>query len=322
MQVDALTFPDGIVDARHRFREIYRAVQQSHPELHEFDRPVEDALLHFADEAAPTGKPVHLGAAQLKLHFVIVPGLFADCLSYQVSPFNTRMHLHEHGYQSSMLWVNGRSSCEYNAAMIHKALEFHDRDIRLVFVGYSKGVVDALQAVVSYPDLRERTAAVVSLAGAVGGSHMANIVPFPIHWLISKLSIGTCQPGDGKSVHSLRPEVRRQWLAQNPLPSTIRYFTLAGTPRPDNVSHALRLSYYLLSKRNVLNDSQVLYEDSMIPHSDFLGCVNADHFAIALPLTKHWPFSKFLLNQNEYPRELLLESIVRYVEEQLVEAAT
>ncbi|WP_020394759.1 hypothetical protein [Thiolinea disciformis] len=323
MQItETFVLPNGIIDARPRFREIYTAVQQSHPELNEFDCAVDEALLVMRGEAPPTGRPVYLGDARLKLHFVIIPGLFADCLSYQVSPFNRRMHLHEHGYQSSILWVNGRSSCAYNAEMIHKALAFHDPDVRLVFVGYSKGVVDALQAVVSYNDLRDRTAAIVSLAGAVYGSYMANRVPFPISWLVSNLRIGSCHPGDGKSVQSLQPALRHQWLEQHPLPSTIRYFSLAGTPLPDKVSRALKLHHAMLNKRHPLNDSQVLYQDAMIPNSQFLACVNADHFAIALPLIKQWPFMSFLLNHNNYPRELLLESIVRYVEEQLVENLT
>ena len=45
---------------------------------------------------------------------------------------------------------------------------------RLVLVGYSKGISDILDAVVAYPEIRSRVAAVVSVAGAVGGSPLAN----------------------------------------------------------------------------------------------------------------------------------------------------
>jgi hypothetical protein len=39
---------------------------------------------------------------------------------------------------------------------------------------------------------------------------------------------------------------------------------------------------------------------------------------LTLPLTRHWPFLSFFLDKNDYPREILLESIVRYVEERLL----
>ena len=45
---------------------------------------------------------------------------------------------------------------------------------RLVLVGYSKGAPDILEAVVKYPEIRNRVAAVVSAAGAIGGSPLAN----------------------------------------------------------------------------------------------------------------------------------------------------
>ena len=45
---------------------------------------------------------------------------------------------------------------------------------RLVLFGYSKGTPDVLEAIVNHPEIRPRVAAVVSIAGAVGGSPLAN----------------------------------------------------------------------------------------------------------------------------------------------------
>lgn len=312
----------GIIDMRHRFREIYQAVQEAQRGVLPFDRPIEEVLLNHGDEPAPTRQAVHLGQARLRLHFVILPGLFADCLSYDAHPFQMRAYLQQYGYEASILWVNGRSSNAYNAETINQALRGQDEATRLVFVGYSKGSVDALQAVITYPEIRVRTAAIVSVAGAVYGSPIAAIVPAPIRWLIRRVSLGRCKPGDGGSLESLKPSVRLQWLADNPLPPEIRYFALAGTPQADHVSRFLKLSYLFLLKHGGVNDSQVLYQDTMIPNSQFLGFVNADHFAIALPISKRWWVERSLLNWNDYPREILLESMVRYVEEQLLEGET
>jgi hypothetical protein len=49
-----------------------------------------------------------------------------------------------------------------------------------------------------------------------------------------------------------------------------------------------------------------------------LGYVNADHWAVAVPLSRTHPFvSSIFLGKNAFPREVLLEAIVRYIEEDL-----
>ena len=47
-------------------------------------------------------------------------------------------------------------------------------DERLVLIGYSKGAPDILGGLVTYPELAQRVAAVVSVAGSVNGSPPAN----------------------------------------------------------------------------------------------------------------------------------------------------
>ena len=88
-----------------------------------------------------------------------------------------------------------------------------------MLVGYSKGAPDVLEAIVDYPEIRPRVAAVVSVAGAVGGSPLANDAEQYQADLLRHFPGATCDAGDGGGVASLRPGVRRAWLAQNPLPS-------------------------------------------------------------------------------------------------------
>jgi hypothetical protein len=46
--------------------------------------------------------------------------------------------------------------------------------------------------------------------------------------------------------------------------------------------------------------------------------VNADHWAITLPIARICPWlGATFVNRNAFPREVLLEAIVRYVEESL-----
>ena len=315
--------PSPIHDARQRFCEIYQAVRADHGHEQPCDWPVERALLHVTPSDSPS-EPVYLDEPRLKLHYLLIPGLVADCLSHRVSPFNVaRAHLHAHGFNSAVLWVNGRSSSAYNARMIAEYLQDYAPGEEVVLLGYSKGAVDALQAIVDYPAVCERTRAVVSLAGAVQGSPLAENVSSVLRWLVKAISIPGCQAGDGQSIQSLHPVVRRAWLEKTSLPSSVRYFSLAALPEPERVSRILRPNYRKLAKSyGDGNDSQVLWQDALIPGSDFLGYANVDHWALTLPLAKRWPPVRFFVNQNDYPREILLESIVRFIEERLLATAT
>jgi hypothetical protein len=72
----------------------------------------------------------------------------------------------------------------------------------------------------------------------------------------------------------------------------------------------------MLAKEDPRNDSQVIFYDSFIPGSTLIGYVNADHWAITLPIARVCPWlGAMLVNRNAFPREVLLEAIVRYVEE-------
>ncbi len=58
------------------------------------------------------------------------------------------------------------------------------------------------------------------------------------------------------------------------------------------------------------------------PGSTLIGFLNADHWAIAVPVSRSHPvISRSLVNRNDYPREALLEAVLRFIEEDLSGAA-
>ena len=70
--------------------------------------------------------------------------------------------------------------------------------------------------------------------------------------------------------------------------------------------------------RNSALDGQLFYQDEIVPTSTLLGFMNADHWAIALPIARAHPWiGGLFVNHNDYPREALLEAILRFVEEDL-----
>ena len=80
---------------------------------------------------------------------------------------------------------------------------------RLIFVTHSKGTVDALEAIVKYPGVAERICAVVSVAGAVNGSPLADVFPQFLSNLLHRLPLASCASGEGaEAIESLRRNVR------------------------------------------------------------------------------------------------------------------
>ena len=111
---------------------------------------------------------------------------------------------------------------------------------------------------------------------------------------------------------------RIAWLADHPLPRDRTYFSVVAFAEDAHISWPLEHSHQQLSTIDARNDGQVLFTDAIIPGSHLLAYVNADHWALALPLARNVPALRPMFRgRNDYPREILLEAIVRSVEEQL-----
>lgn len=71
------------------------------------------------------------------------------------------------------------------------------------------------------------------------------------------------------------------------------------------------------------NDSQLIFYDQFIPNSTLVGYINADHWALAVPIARsHSIISGILVDQNDYPREVLIEALLRFIEEDLADTGT
>lgn len=62
----------------------------------------------------------------------------------------------------------------------------------------------------------------------------------------------------------------------------------------------------------------MIFYDQVIPGGALIGYLNADHWAIAVPIARRGHrFASLFVDQNAYPREALAEAVLRFVEEDL-----
>jgi hypothetical protein len=316
----------GIDDRRGRFREIFCAVlEQGRATLPDY-LPCTEALVRLGAEPEGSGRPVDLGATGRRLRPVMVPGLGWDCFAPWLDMKDTVFdHVRQFGYDPLLLKVDALSSTGNNARQIRDAImamETDEKDPGIVLIGYSKGVPDILESLVSYPELRPRVAAVVSVAGAVGGSPLAYDTTQSELNLMRYWPGAECTVGDDGAIESLQSSTRRNWLAANPLPPGLPYYSLVSYPKPERISSALQSSYDKLALVDPRNDGQLISYDQVIPGSGLLGYINADHWAVSVPVARaHQTIGSVFVDQNNFPREALLEALLRFVEEDLSASA-
>ncbi len=272
-------------------------------------------------EGAPSALPIPGRPSDRRalLHLVIIPGMFGQCVKNSAIPLqDAAAYMRTQGYRVDMIDVDGRSSSAWNAAIIARSLPHLLRPgERLLILGYSKGMSDIFETLALYPQAIPPRSAVVSLAGIVSGTPLADH-PTMLDSIVSRIPLSNCPPRDEGAVESVSRRHRIAWLADHPLPVDRTFFSVAAFTDDAHISTPLEQTHNELSKIDGRNDGQVLYTDAIIPGSHLLGYVNADHWAIALPFARNDPALRPLFaGRNDYPREILLEAIVRSVEEQL-----
>lgn len=264
----------------------------------------------------PPQARVDLPPIAAKYRVLIVPGFFSACASSIAPAFGDGLdHLRTQHGLTVEVWVPPNDSSEANGAAIAQYLRDHiatDQRKYLV-LGYSKGAPDVQTALALHPEAKDAVAAFIAVAGAVGGSAIADLLPAQAQGWIDRFNVGKCEGDVATAFKSLKKSVRREFLAAHPNP-VVPSYSLPTVSDRAHTSKALLESWRLMSLLAQRQDSQLAYDDAILPGSTVLGVARADHLAVALPFEKATNAAvRSFADQGHYPRAALLEALVRFV---------
>ncbi len=246
---------------------------------------------------------------------LILPGFMNSCASGVPAMQKGQQHLKDaHGIDVEYLTLPNESS-ETNGKIIADYLNSHSKldKRKYIVIGYSKGAPDFQVAMADHPDAASAVAGFVSLAGAIGGSPVADTMPAMIQKYTKTLNFGSCQGDFSNAFKSLRRDVRRNFQLGHPDPIVPSYSIVAMSDKT-NTSKMLLQAWQILSVYDPEEDSQVTRQDALVPGSTYLGAAKADHLAIALGFEDSSDGNiKSVMDHNHYPRAALLEAIYRFV---------
>jgi hypothetical protein len=259
-----------------------------------------------------------------ELALFIVTGAFSECVGDEARPYMVAAEgLRKDGAYVEMIVAGGRSGTASNARQIAAAIERAQvpAERQLIVIGYSKGALDALRFLVDFPALAGQVDAVVSVGGPIYGSPLAQLAEAPYAWFLAKIPYDKCPPGDAEVIRSLDPATATQWLASNPLPSNVRYYSITGFTTRKRVARSLVPTWKILSRTDVRNDGQVVAADAVIPGSTLLGYANADHWGIATSIETVRTYLAARPDPTPFPLEALLRAMARFVSDDLERSA-
>ena len=296
------------------FAAIFCSVLASNPDGGEWA-----SCSQYLDGAAIPATSVPLPALTSEYRVVIVPGFLSSCFSTTPAFQKGQQRLRDQGFAVDLIPVpNDATSANANLIAQFLRQQTAKDPRKIILVGYSKGSPDIYEALTANPALSGKVAAFVSVAGAVGGSAIADTIPDQAERWIKQFKLTGCEGDINSGFKSLGRRARQVYLNANPRIPGVPAYSIVAQSSLENTSSSLLQTWRILSAMGPSGDGQLLKPDAILPDSKYLGAALADHFAIALPFEDSTDTTiRKGMDRNHYPRTALLESIIRFVEADL-----
>ena len=303
-------FPPDTADTSDHFADYFCSVlAQNNPDTGDWggcDKYIEDN----------GKKDFKLPGLSNKYRILIVPGFMSSCFPESPAFEEGQAVLKStYGLDVALLSVPNDAS-EDNAKMIGDYLRENaprDPAKKYILVGYSKGTPD-LQVALAKQDIKQYVAAFISVAGASGGSVIADALPGQADaWIRGYFKMANCKGDLATGFKSLKRSERQAFLGAYPDPPVPTYSIIASSDKL-NTSKALAKTWDLMAAYDKRQDGQLTQSDAIVPNSTYLGVLKGDHFAVALPFDKSKDATiRSGMDKTKFPRATTLESLLRYV---------
>ena len=272
------------------------------------------ACTTYLDGGGKTG--AKLGSLNTKYRVLIVPGFMSSCFPDSPAFQEGQVVLKtKYGMTVDLLAVPNDPS-RSNAKMIGDFIREQRRtdSRKFILIGYSKGTPDAQEALARDKDVSDAVAAFITVAGASGGSQIAELIPGMADAYITQyFKLDNCKGDVAAGFKSLKRSERQSFLGQFPNPIVPTYSIIAFSDST-NTSKALLQSWNMLSGFDSYEDGQLTRQDAIVPGAKYLGALRGDHFSVALPFEKSADKTiRSGMDKTHFPRAALLESLIRFV---------
>jgi pimeloyl-ACP methyl ester carboxylesterase len=246
-------------------------------------------------------------------------GFGAQCVAEKAEAFeDAAKHLEmAHGITSYHVPLGAFDTSEQNAVRIRDFVKHHP-STRFIVIAHSKGAADVMVALATYPRELRQIEAVITVAGAVGGSWLVDRFQGLNERVLNRLSLPTCVPGQTSpsgqnAIDSMRRTNRQAFLARHerlPIPA----FSISAVSTRKKTSKILLPLWDRVAPYALEQDSHIVERESIVPGGTFLGRALGDHWAVAMPFDPNMKVSERALkviDKNKYPRPALIEAALR-----------
>lgn len=308
-------------DGRGRFREIVAALNAHHGPSLPDARLTEAFFTDLGPRPQGSGESVDVSGSLKGVNVIAVPGFLTECVAFLADCLTDALaHVEGLGARTSIAPVAGRGGCAFNAKRLYEHIKAQapKPGELTILVPMSKGAADTLEMLALYPDVVAHIDAIVSLVGCVCGSPLQQMSPDWLKWFERTMPLFNCARFNGDAVHSLSPKTRTDFLSHFEMPQDVRVYSLGAAVEEEGISKGMMAAYQALATLSPLNDGQMLLSDQILPNATVLGVLKCDHIASAMPFNRNLGLlarfvTRRFLNHNAFPREILLEAIVRQV---------